>query len=670
MANTLQSVKAVCNNRYGFHADPRYSTGDNIEHLAVTTHPNDFPQRPRNLKVHNLCEHKDSVSQGLLDTLGLDLGYNVALPRPDANPIDFDRLRRSIRIQCYNFPESEEEYNPKLYKKSDWEPKNAPEAVEDAINAFELNTNKDYQESRKATLIYNVNGNNIEMLRTVKRERRLFVTATDKGLGTAVMEFELYNRRAFEDHLDNPTNYEEVLEDKARKINETNYRWICERFIDYPSPGDVSPDERTFFLRSLCGKRDPVDRAMELKEDLQLPYFYILPKVHKTPWATRPVVSGVSSVLEPLSKWVDIQLQRVVHLCPAYLKDSWHFLNEIKDLTELSDHCIVTSDAKAMYSNINTVHAISTIKRWFNLHRVDLPTNFPEQLILDSLERLMKFNVFTFGSRFFRQINGTAMGTNAACMYATIYYSYHEETVIMKHPSIVFYRRLIDDAFIIMKNNHTAFTEIQEQMDNFGPIGKRLEWEATEPTNSIPFLDLQVSITATGTIATSTYQKARNNYLYRPPSSAQPPHILYSLIYGTMHRYFWQNTKIQDYEAFVTKFFDRLTDRAHKQRDLEPLFRRAAKELKNSSMPNPRPGPRPAQSKDTEQMLFIHLPYHPQQPSRTSLRDHGKTLLASLTEQSCQFDRLVLAFSRAPNIGDLCKRNRLEATVDTSYPPK
>ena len=250
---------------------------------------------------------------------------------------------------------------------------------------------------------------------------------------TAVMEFELYNRRAFEDHLDNPTNYKEIQADEARIINETNYRWICERFIDAPSPGDVNDDERTFFLRSLCGDRDAVDRATELKADLQLPYFYILPKVHKTPWATRPVVSGVSSVLEPLSKWVDIQLQRVVHLCPAYLKDSWHFLNEVKDLSNLQGHCIVTSDAKAMYSNINTRHAIDSIKKWFDLHRKDLPTNFPEQLILDSLERLMTYNVFTFGSRFFQQINGTAMGTNAACMYATINYAYHERTHLLRN---------------------------------------------------------------------------------------------------------------------------------------------------------------------------------------------------------------------------------------------
>ena len=135
-----------------------------------------------------------------------------------------------------------------------------------------------------------------------------------------------------------------------------------------------------------------------------------------------------------------------------------------------------------------------------------------------------------------------------------------------------------------------------------------------------------------------------------------------------MHRYFWQNTKIKDYEAFVGKFFDRLTDRAHKQKDLAPLFRKAAEKLKESTMPNPRPGAVPEKSQDKEQLLFIHLPYHPQQPSRKSIRDHGQVLLDTLEDNSCTFDRLVLAFSRDPNIGDPCKRNRLEATIDTSYP--
>ena len=99
---------------------------------------------------------------------------------------------------------------------------------DDAVDAFERNTNTDYQEStRTALIIYNININiniNIEMLRTVKRKRQFIVTATDKGLRTAVMEFEQYNRRSLGDHLNNPVNYKEIQEAEAKLINETHYR--------------------------------------------------------------------------------------------------------------------------------------------------------------------------------------------------------------------------------------------------------------------------------------------------------------------------------------------------------------------------------------------------------------------------------------------------------------
>ena len=67
------------------------------------------------------------------------------------------------------------------------------------------------------------------------------------------------------------------------------------------------------------------------------------------------------------------------------------------------DDLIVISDAKAMYANINTDHAIEMIELLFDLHRHKFPPSFPTTLILESIERLMKFNVFTFGNQFFLQ---------------------------------------------------------------------------------------------------------------------------------------------------------------------------------------------------------------------------------------------------------------------------
>ena len=116
------------------------------------------------------------------------------------------------------------------------------------------------------------------------------------------------------------------------------------------------------------------------------------------------MVSGISTVNEPLSKWIDIQLQRVIHLCPAYLKDSWQLLRELKTLPPLPPGAICfTADAVSMYTNIDNTHGIETIGRWFALHRADLPATFPTQKILEGLDIIMRNNVFSFGNRFFKQ---------------------------------------------------------------------------------------------------------------------------------------------------------------------------------------------------------------------------------------------------------------------------
>jgi len=39
----------------------------------------------------------------------------------------------------------------------------------------------------------------------------------------------------------------------------------------------------------------------------------------------------------------------------------------------------------------------------------------------------------------------------------------------MKHPAIAFYRRLIDDSFIIMRDGYGNFEAVKATMDDFGP---------------------------------------------------------------------------------------------------------------------------------------------------------------------------------------------------------
>ena len=221
-----------------------------------------------------------------------------------------------------------------------------------------------------------------------------------------------------------------------------------------------------------------------------------------------------------------------------------------------------------MYANIPTAHAIDSIAKWFILHSQELPPNFPTDKVLYGLKLVMYNNVFTFGNRYWLQIQGTAMGTSCACMYANIYYSYHEETTLTNNHKLWFWRRLIDDGFGIIDNsNPEYFHQHMRDMNNFGPPGARLEWECDiGPTKSINFLDLQVSIELDGSITTSTYQKPMNLYLYRPPCSAQPPSVLYGLIFCTLYTATFGTTRSVKTFKNLLNFF--LTDSRHGDTEL------------------------------------------------------------------------------------------------------
>ena len=59
----------------------------------------------------------------------------------------------------------------------------------------------------------------------------------------------------------------------------------------------------------------------------------------------------------------------------------------------------------------------------------------------------MNRNLFQFNDTYWLQLDGTAMGTPPACLYATISYGVHERNKILRSYSnyLLFYRRFIDD---------------------------------------------------------------------------------------------------------------------------------------------------------------------------------------------------------------------------------
>jgi hypothetical protein len=61
--------------------------------------------------------------------------------------------------------------------------------------------------------------------------------------------------------------------------------------------------------------------------------FYLLIKVHKTPVASRGIISGFGSLLHALGTWVDAKLKLFAHRLPVYFKSSYELKKMLANIT-------------------------------------------------------------------------------------------------------------------------------------------------------------------------------------------------------------------------------------------------------------------------------------------------------------------------------------------------
>ena len=152
-----------------------------------------------------------------------------------------------------------------------------------------------------------------------------------------------------------------------------------------------------------------------------------------------------------LAKWVDVQLQKVVHLCPGHLKDSYTFLDKLRALPTLPPTTfLVTADAVSMCTNINTDHALQTLENWLTLHKEELPASFPTAMVLDATKLVMRNNVFQFDDTRWIQLWGESPAgfllpptaahlSPLACLHFTSYTLLHFRQTLRVAPQMTLF---------------------------------------------------------------------------------------------------------------------------------------------------------------------------------------------------------------------------------------
>ena len=149
--------------------------------------------------------------------------------------------------------------------------------------------------------------------------------------------------------------------------------------------------------------------------------FYTLPKIHKPleKWTIpgkiptgRPIVSDCSSESEKVAEFINDFLKSKAVKHPSYIKDTYDFVEKIKELDIPKDALLITLDVESMYTNIDHDKGLEAVQNAFEEHE-KTPKFFA---IMKLLELSLKRNDFEFNNENFLQLTGTALGS-PLCQY-------------------------------------------------------------------------------------------------------------------------------------------------------------------------------------------------------------------------------------------------------------
>eukprot|EP00079_Xenopus_tropicalis_P033236 XP_017947007.1 PREDICTED: uncharacterized protein LOC108645773 [Xenopus tropicalis] len=300
----------------------------------------------------------------------------------------------------------------------------------------------------------------------------------------------------------------------------------------------------------------------------KVPYIYFLPKIHKSLVNPpgRPIVSNVGSALQPLAMYIDLFLQEVLPTLKPCLKDTTEFLNRLSEIVPPSGEFLLCSlDVKDLYTSI--LHSEGINCTCMYLARTKLP-NYQINFICSLLEFVLTNNYFSYGSEFYLQLQGCAMGANMAPAYANIYMDWFETTYIFSNNEykhyIQSYMRYVDDTFFLW----TGTTEqLQSFMEYLNDVHSTIKFTVEVHKTCLHFLDVDITYTESGFI-TSVYSKPtdRNNLLNA--TSLHPPGTFKGLPKSqfTRIRRITSNNDLYDLES--SKMVKKFLEKGYKESEL------------------------------------------------------------------------------------------------------
>jgi len=414
-------------------------------------------------------------------------------------------------------------------------------------------------------------------------DARITIKPADKNLGLVLVDTEWYNREILRMLSDTTTyirfNNKVNIDDKQHDCTPLTLSTLL-----YDQLQRIMKSHNSALLnwnRDAYAQIQKFIKGRVNRTTAIIPSIYLLIKVHKPKGLCgRPIVPCTNWVTAPASILVDYLLQEIVRKANIthIVKDTKSLVNELERTRVLcQDGIFVTADIASLYTNIDTDMGLKLVKEFLQEQNVSLTH---QQLIMDLLSFVMRHSYLTFEDQIYHQVDGTAMGTQTAPIYANIIVYALERSVIAEFgENLYLYRRFLDDVFAYINPD-----DADRFMIRINQLHPKLKFEfSTHPTEAI-FLDLNIhkgdrfnkkgehNNELGNMFDLKVHQKPMNLYLYIPFNSYHTAASKRSFIQTELMRYIRNSSSRQYYIDLRNTFYSRLRDRGYPTHFLDPIF--------------------------------------------------------------------------------------------------
>jgi hypothetical protein len=394
-------------------------------------------------------------------------------------------------------------------------------------------------------------------IKELKDKSDIVIKSADKGSAIVIMDRKDYVFEA-ERQLKINRHYREIDEPQFPRNCEIFNRILNEMKLK----GLISSKEINF-LRTTQDARERI--------------FYLLPKIHKetNKWTVpdkippgRPIVSDVNSESYAISKFIDYHLAPYATSHPAYVKNTYDFLDKIQTIKTHPNALLISLDVDSLYTNIDNEMGIRAVTEKFATDPKPI-----HKYIIKLLRLSLEGNDFIFDGKHYLQVSGTAMGKKFAPHYADITMAYWEANNLTRcenQPRI--YLRYLDDIFMIWEHPRETFDDFFNVLNTAHP---NIKLKSNIQETELEFLDVLIYkgdiFNQSGTFDTKVYFKPTDSHALLHKQSFHPNHTFAGIIKSQLVRFGRICQLEKDFDEATSILFRALYPRGYSKRFLRDI---------------------------------------------------------------------------------------------------